>query len=130
MTQQYEHIDTHFPTFNGLNRSAMFLGVPIVPMAMVTLGLTLASMIMMVVFGIKMLLLMGLVLPVFFAFRTISANDDQAIRVYGKEFKWYLRRQKARLYKGILTVQPIKYGRQQIDYQRFMAQYSAKTTDR
>lgn len=121
MTQP-ETIDTEQPTYNGMNRSAMVLGVPLMPLAVCGFVLMMFSLAATAFLGGKALLLLLMGLPVFFGLRTISANDDQAFKIYGLEAKWFLRRRNAALFNGTTTILATKYGRQQSDYQRFLEQ--------
>lgn len=124
-----ENINTEYPTFNGLNRQAMIWGVPLMPLAVCGFVLMMLTMIAMPFLANgKALLLLGLLIPIFFGLKSISANDDQAIKIYQEEIKWFLRRKNASFFGGTLTIVSTKYGRQQSDFQRFLAQYSEQAT--
>lgn len=121
-------IETEYPTFNGLNRQAMILGAPLIPFMACFFVLMMLFMITMTFLGGKSLFILLLVIPIFLALRSISANDDQAFKIYGLEIKWYLRRQHAELFNGTTTIVSTKYGRQTSDYQRFFQQNFQETT--
>lgn len=121
-------IETEYPTFNGLNRQAMIWGVPLIPFMVCVFVLMMLFMMAMTFLGGKSLLILLLVIPIFLALRSISANDDQAFKIYGIEIKWYLRRQHAELFNGTTTIVSTKYGRQTSDYQRFFQQNFQETT--
>ncbi len=120
-------IETEYPTFNGLNRQAMIWGVPLIPFMACVFVLMMLFMMTMTFLGGKSLFILLLVIPIFLALRSISANDDQAFKIYGLEIKWFLRRQHAELFNGAMTILSTKYGRQPSDYQRFFQQNFQKT---
>ncbi|ULJ69327.1 VirB3 family type IV secretion system protein [Wielerella bovis] len=121
------NIDVEYPTFNGLNRQAMILGVPLIPFVVCLFVLMMLFMVSMTFLGGKSLFILLLVIPIFLALRSISANDDQAFKIYGIEIKWWLRRQHAELFNGATTIVSTKYGRQTSDYQRFFQQNFQET---
>lgn len=121
-------METEYPTFNGLNRQAMIWGVPLIPFVVCVFVLMMLFMVAMTFLGGKSLFIVLLVIPIFLALKSISANDDQAFKIYGLEIKWYLRRQHAELFNGTTTIVSTKYGRQTSDYQRFFQQNFQKTT--
>ena len=121
-------IDTEYPTFNGLNRQAMIWGVPLMPFMVCFFVLMMLFMVSMTFIGGKALFILLLVIPIYLALKTISANDDQAFKIYGIEIKWFLRRQYPELFNGTMTIVSTKYGRQPSDYQRFFQQSFQKTT--
>lgn len=125
---QPEDITTEYPTYNGMNRAAMVWGVPIMPIALCGFVLMMLSMVGASVLGGRAFLLLGLILPIFFGLKSISANDDQAVKIYTEELKWTMRRKNAKLFNGTLTILPTKFGRQQSDYQRFIEQNLQKPT--
>lgn len=121
-------IETEYPTFNGLNRQAMIWGVPLIPFMVCFFVLMMFFMMTMAFLGGKSLFILLLVIPIFLALKNISANDDQAFKIYGIEIKWYLRKQHAELFNGTTTIVSTKYGRQISDYQRFFQQSFQETT--
>lgn len=76
-------IETEYPTFNGLNRQAMIFGVPLIPFMACFFVLMMLFMVAMTFLGGKSLFILLLVIPIFLALRSISANDDQAFKIYG-----------------------------------------------
>lgn len=121
-------METEYPTFNGLNRQAMIWGVPLIPFVVCVFVLMMLFMVAMTFLGGKSLFILLLVIPIFLALKSISANDDQAFKIYGLEIKWYFRRQHAELFNGTTTIVSTKYGRQTSDYQRFFQQNFQKAT--
>ena len=67
-------------------------------------------------------------MPVLAFLYTISKHDDQALRVYFYETKYFLRRRNAKMFNGTNTILATKFGRQQSDYQRFFEQRSKSAT--
>ena len=114
-----ENIHTEFPTYNGMNRPAMFFGVPMMPMVLCILGSVFAAMIGQLLFGKAALLLVGLNIPIYFGLKTISENDDQAIKVYAAEAKWLLRRIGAGAGLSTFTLHAGRYGRYRDDYKDY-----------
>lgn len=119
-----ENIYTEQHTFNGLNRRAMMVGIPLGAVAtsiFIAMGVTLP---MMYFLGWRALLFLLLPVPFLAFLRTICANDDQALNIYRLETKYFLRRRNAKLFNGTNTILATKFGRQQSDYQRFFEQRS------
>jgi hypothetical protein len=114
-----ENIHTEFPTYNGMNRPAMFFGVPLMPMVLSIIGLVLIAMIGQMLIGKTALLLVGLNIPIYFGLKTISENDDQAIKVYAAEAKWLLRRIGAGAGLSTFTLHAGRYGRHRDDYKDY-----------
>lgn len=117
-----DDMDMAYPTFNGLNRQAMIWGVPLMPFMACVFVLMMLFMVTMTVLGGKSLFILLLVIPIFLALRSISANDDQAFKIYKFEIKWFLYRRHAELFNGTTTIVSTKYGRQISDFQRFFQQ--------
>lgn len=120
-----EDIHTEFPTYNGLNRPALFLGAPLMPMVFSIFALMLTAMIAQLFFGKTALLIAGLIIPIYFGLKTISQNDDQAFQIYALEAKWLLRRFMSGAGLDTFTLHASRYGRHlddYQDYQRLLAQ--------
>lgn len=128
MNNKTENIHTEYPTYNGMNRAAMVWGVPLIPIAITGFVLMMTSLIGTALLGSRAFFILSLILPIFFSLKTICANDDQAVKIYIEELKWSLRRKNNKLFNNTLTILPIKHGRQQSDYQRFIEQNSQKPT--
>lgn len=123
-----ENIDTEQPTFNGMDRQAMVIGVPLPALVVCGFVGVMAAMISLPILEGSALFFLLLPVPFIMFFRTICANDDQAIRIYVYELKWFLRKRNSKLFGGTNTFLATKFGRQLSDYQRFFEQGSAKTT--
>lgn len=123
-----ENIETEQPTFNGMARQAMVMGVPLPALAVCGFVCTMAAMMTLPILEGSALFFLALPLPFIMFFRTICANDDQAIRIYMYELKWFLRKKNSKMFGGTNTILATKFGRQLSDYQRFFEQGSRKTT--
>lgn len=74
-----------FPTYGALSRSAMFMGIPLAPMA-ILIGCTMVvTMLTLTFIGGKALLLMIIPIPILFVFKTVSRTDDRALNILGYE---------------------------------------------
>ena len=99
----------NFSSYNGLDRVPQFLGLPM--SAFLILFCVTA---LLVVLGIKLFSIVGILFaalgfPIFLFLKTITASDDQAIRILGLEVKFI---SKGHLYKEFgdtLTFQSTKY---------------------
>ena len=88
MPDYQEDIHTEYPTYNGMNRPAMLAGAPLMPLIICFFILMFIGMIAQQFIGSSALLIVGLILPIYFGLKTISENDDQAIRIYALEAKY------------------------------------------
>ncbi|MDK4696335.1 VirB3 family type IV secretion system protein [Kingella negevensis] len=118
----YENINTEYATYNALGRQAMIMGVPVVALAMSSFVLVMATMLAMPFLQGRALLRLALLIPIFIGLRTVCETDDQALRIYAYEIKWFFRKRNAKIFNNTTTVIPTKYGRQNSDYQRFFQQ--------
>ncbi|WII91910.1 VirB3 family type IV secretion system protein [Kingella negevensis] len=118
----YENINTEYATYNALGRQAMIMGVPVVALAMSSFVLVMATMLAMPFLQGRALLILALLIPIFIGLRTVCETDDQALRIYVYEIKWFFRKRNAKMFNNTTTVIPTKYGRQNSDYQRFFQQ--------
>lgn len=119
MSDYHEDIHTEYPTYNGMNRPAMILGAPLMPMVFCTLTVIFLAMIANLFIGVKAFFLVGLVLPIYFGLKTISENDDQAMKIYALEAKWLLRRILSGAGLRTFTLHAGKYGRHRDDYENY-----------
>ena len=102
---------TLYPSFEGLNRTAMVWGIPMLP-GMLVVGVSLvAGLIAGVVLGPGGLLLALAGVPVLMFFKFQCVTDDQALRIMGFEFMCWVMRFRCRLFGKGLTLSPMRYGR-------------------
>ncbi|EMU4237354.1 hypothetical protein DZJ14_05680 [Neisseria gonorrhoeae] len=118
----YENINTEYATYNALGRQAMIFGVPVVGLAASGFVLVMATMLAMPFLNGRALLILALLIPIFIGLRTVCETDDQALRIYAYEIKWFFRKRNAKIFNNTTTIIPTKYGRQNSDFQRFFQQ--------
>ena len=118
----YENINTEYATYNALGRQAMIFGVPVVGLAVSGFVLVMATMLAMPFLQGRALLILALLIPIFIGLRTVCETDDQALRIYAYEIKWFFRKKNTKMFNNTTTVIPTKYGRQNSVFQRFFQQ--------
>ena len=116
-----------FPTFNALGRAALVFGIPVVPLAMVAGGSLAATMLLLTILKGKALLLMLIPIPLVIFMKTVSCNDDQALKIIGYELRCWFYRRNATFFNGTTTLLATHFGRNLNDYQRFVEQHTEKT---
>ncbi|MBK1781609.1 VirB3 family type IV secretion system protein [Advenella sp. WQ 585] len=113
-----------FPTYGALSRSAIVMGIPLVPMAALIGCTMVVTMFFLTFIGGKALLLTVIPIPILFVFKTVSKNDDRALNILGYELLCFFYRRNARLFNKTTTILGTKYGQKLNDYQRFFEQRS------
>lgn len=98
-----------FPSYNGLDRVIMFMGVPLVPAVIIFLILLLVSFIAQRILGIIGFAFLALGLPIFLFLKQISETDDRAMNMLILEMRFRLKRRYYREYGNTLTYLPNKY---------------------
>ena len=119
MSDYHEDIHTEYPTYNGMNRPAMLAGAPLMPLIICFFILMFIGMIAQLFVGSSALLVVGLILPIYFGLKTITENDDQAMKIYALEAKWLLRRILSGAGLRTFTLHTGKYGRHRDDYENY-----------
>ena len=76
-------------TFNGLDRPAMFFGAPIRPLGICFVIITMMSLSLSFIYGLKSFLLMSAILPIFIALKFVCENDENALNVLKYSFKFF-----------------------------------------
>lgn len=76
-------------TFNGLDRPAMFFGAPIRPLGICFVIITMMSLFLSFIYGLKSFLTMGAILPIFIALKFTCENDENALNVLKYSFKFF-----------------------------------------
>lgn len=112
-------LSNEFPTYGGLARQAMVAGLPLMPTAMVMGASTIIAMILMIIIGGKGLLVLLLVVPILLAFKSLSANDDQALAMIGLELQLLFKKRNGACFNNNFSILGAKLGRTRHDYQRF-----------
>ncbi|WP_234041281.1 VirB3 family type IV secretion system protein [Advenella mandrilli] len=113
-----------FPTYGALSRSAMIMGIPLMPLAALMGGTLVLTMFCFMFLGGKALLIMLIPIPILFVFKTVSRTDDQALNIIGYELICFFYRRHARLFNNTTTIMGTKYGRRLNDYCRFFEKNS------
>lgn len=114
-----------YPNYGGLARPAMMMGVPVAAFATVFIGSTLLTLLGFLLFGGMGLLFLLLPVPVLLLFRTLCANDDQALSVIGFELMCFFRRRNSKLFNKTFTIAADKKENLQ-DYVGFFRRHHKK----
>lgn len=98
-----------YPSYNALDRTAMFMGVPLIPAVL----LLMVALIVFVVggnfFGVTGFMFGLLVIPIFLFLRQISQTDDKALRILYIETIFRLKRVAFKELGNTLTFVPERY---------------------
>ena len=98
-----------YPSYNALDRTAMFMGVPLIPAVL----LLMVALIIFVVggnfFGVTGFMFGLLVFPLFLFLRQISQTDDKALRILYIETIFRLKRVAFKEFGNTLTFVPERY---------------------
>ncbi|MDO5069408.1 MAG: VirB3 family type IV secretion system protein [Neisseria zoodegmatis] len=127
MSNDIMNVDDELPAYRGLERTATFAGMPMVPVVMVMAIPLLVAMILLPFLKVKAFLVLLFSLPCLAFIYTQTQQDDQALRIIGLSTLSALRRRNYRLFGKTNTILGSKYGRQKNDYQRFFEQNTEKT---
>lgn len=98
-----------FPSYNGLDRPAMFFGVPFIPALIAFLVLLLIAVVAQKFFGIMGFAFLALGVPVFLFLRYISETDDRAMNILMLEMFYRTKRKFYQEFGNTLTYLPMKY---------------------
>jgi type IV secretion system protein VirB3 len=102
---------TLYPSFEGLNRTAMIAGVPLFPALITGCSSLMASMIGGFVLGPGGLLIGTAGVPIFLFLRHVCETDDQALRLFWLELRCWLDRRCVSMFGKTYTLGPMRYGR-------------------
>lgn len=103
-----------FSSYKALDRTALFMGVPLLP-AVLLLTLSVGIMFIgMYLFGIIGFLFALLLAPLAFFMRTITYNDDKALDIMLLEMRFRAKRTAYEEFGNTLTFQPDRYLRYDI----------------
>lgn len=93
-----------YPSYGGLARPAMMMGIPVAAFATVFIASTLLTLFGFLLIGGKGLLFLLLPVPILLLFRTLCANDDQALSVIGFELMCLFKKRNAKHFNRTLTI--------------------------
>lgn len=98
-----------FPSYNGLDRVIMFMGVPLIPAILIFLLLLLVSLVAQKILGLIGLAFMMLGLPIFLFLKQICETDDRALNMLALEMLFRFKRRYYQEFGNTLTYLPMKY---------------------
>lgn len=111
-----------YPSYNALDRTAMFMGVPLLPAVMLLMVALLIFLVGGSVFGMAGFLFGFIVFPIFLFLRQISQTDDKALYILYLEIVFRLKRVAFSEFGNTLTMTPERYLRhEEIILQNFRA---------
>jgi virB3-like protein len=111
-----------YPSYNALDRTAMFMGVPLLPAVMLLMVALLIFLVGGNTFGVAGFMFGFVVFPVFLFLRQISQTDDRALYVLYLEMIFKLKRVAFREFGNTLTMTPERYLRhEEVILQNFRA---------
>ena len=123
-------VSTELPSYNGLARAALIpkVGMPLVPTIIACVVPLFTTMLLMPFIQAKAFAICLISIPLLAFIKTVSANDDQAIRIHGLQLLWVFRRRQFRMFGKTNTILATRFGRQKNDYQRFFEEHLKQTT--
>lgn len=98
-----------FSSYNGLDRVALMMGVPLPVFALLVAASVFISFAGQYFFGIIGFAFLLLLLPVFLFLRQLTATDDQAMRILGIELQFFFKRRGYKEFNNTLTFLSGKY---------------------
>lgn len=98
-----------YPSYNALDRTAMFMGVPLLPAVMLLMVALLIFLVGGNTFGVAGFMFGFIVFPVFLFLRQISQTDDKALHMLYLEMEFKLRRVAFKEFGNTLTFVPERY---------------------
>lgn len=113
------------PSYNALDRTAMFMGVPLLPAVMLLMVALLIFLVGGNTFGMAGFLFGFIVFPVFLFLRQISETDDKALYLLYLDIVFKLKRVAFKEFGNTLTFTPERYLRyEEVILQDFRAIHS------
>lgn len=107
-----------YPSYNALDRTAMFMGVPLLPAVLLLVVALLIFLVGGNTFGIAGFMFGFVVFPVFLFLRQISETDDRALYILYLEIVFRLKRVAFSEFGNTLTMTPERY----LDYEAVILQ--------
>jgi type IV secretion system protein VirB3 len=114
-----------YSSYGALARPAMFFGVPVSAFGIVFIASTILTLLGFLLFGGKGLLILLLPVPILLLFRTLCANDDQALSVIGFEIMCFFRKRNGKFFNKTFTIAADKKENLQ-DYVGFFRRHHKK----
>ena len=112
-----------FSSYNGLDRTALFMGIPLLAcVALLVLGVFI-MFVGMYFFSVIGFLFALVVVPIGFFLRTITMNDDKALQILAIEMKFRAKRVAYDLMGNTLTFVPERYLRRKEVYEQIIMDY-------
>lgn len=107
-----------FSSYNGLDRTALFMGVPLLhAVGLLVLGI-MAMFVGLYFFSLVGFLFVLIVVPFGFMLRSITMNDDKALQILVLEMKFRAKRVAYDLMGNTLTFVPERYLRRKEVYEQ------------
>jgi type IV secretion system protein VirB3 len=107
-----------YSSYNGMARSAMVWGIPLIPGLVVFTTFIIGALLLQVVIGSAGLFFAVLGIPILLYCKFLCETDDQAIRMLVLEVWCYFQRRSSAGFGKTYTLAPIKYGRKVDVYKR------------
>lgn len=98
-----------YPSYNALDRTAMFMGVPLLPAVLLLMVALLIFLVGGNTFGVTGFMFGFIVFPVFLFLRQISQTDDKALYILYLEIVFRLKRVAFAEFGNTLTFVPERY---------------------
>lgn len=128
MQTPYQEVDieTEYNTYAGLARQALVWGIPMLPMILIIGVLLIACMFMFPFFELRAFAILLLAIPLLWFLKSITAKDDQALRIVALEVYWWFQRRNMNIFGNNFTITATKFGRERNDYLRFVKERTDK----
>lgn len=107
-----------FSSFNGLDRTVQYFGIPLTPLMILLVIAVLIMFIGMAIFSIGGFLFILVVVPLGLMLRSITMNDDKALEILTLEMKFRAKRVAYDLMGNTLTFVPERYLRRKEVYEQ------------
>ena len=98
-----------FSSYTGLDRVVLIWGVPLIPFMLLGTLSVFIGFAGQYFFGIVGILFTFIMLPIFFFVRSITEQDDQALKILGLEIKFIFKRAFFKEFGNTLTFLPTRY---------------------
>lgn len=116
-----------FSSFNGLDRTVQYFGIPLTPLMILLVLAVIIMFIGMAIFSIAGFLFILVVFPMGLLLRSITMNDDKAMQLLALEMKFRAKRVLYKEFGQTLTFVPERYLRyKQVNEQYFLDFKSGK----